>query len=134
MTKIDKIEGIGSVYAEKLNAVGIKSVEDMLAACKSKNDRVALAEKSGITETLILKWANHADLFRIKGVAGQYSELLEAAGVDTVVELANRKPENLTKKMEEVNEEKHLVRSVPVLKMVTKWVAQAKELPRMLEY
>ncbi|MBQ8082388.1 MAG: DUF4332 domain-containing protein [Clostridia bacterium] len=134
MTKIDKIEGIGAVYAEKLNAVGIKSVEDMLAACKTKKDRVALAEKSGITETLILKWANHADLFRIKGVAGQYSELLEAAGVDTVVELANRKPENLTKKMEEVNEEKHLVRSVPVLKMVTKWVAQAKELPRMLEY
>ena len=132
--KIDKIEGIGVEYAAKLNEIGITKVDQLLESSLTKKARAALAEKTGISEALILTWANHADLFRIKGVAGQYSELLEAAGVDTVAELAQRKPENLTKKMEEVNEEKHLVRAVPYLKMVTKWVAQAKELPRKLEY
>ena len=134
MTKIEKIEGIGEVYGAKLVEAGIPSVEQLLESCLTKKDRQALAEKTGISEDLILKWANHAHLFRIKGVAGQYSELLEAAGVDTVVELSNRKPENLTKKMEEVNAEKHLVRAVPYLKMVTKWVEQAKALPRKLQY
>ena len=134
MKKISQIEGIGEVYAAKLNAAGIVSVEQMLEACRTKKDRQALAEKSGCTENQILTWANHADLFRIKGVASQYAELLEASGVDTVRELAERNPENLTERLEQVNEEKHLVRSVPYLKMVKKWVAQAKELPRMLEY
>ena len=134
MTKIEKIEGIGEVYAAKLTEAGITSVEQLLESSLTKKDRAALAEKTGISDALLLKWANHADLFRIKGVAGQYSELLEAAGVDTVVELANRNPENLTKKMEEINAEKKLVRAVPYLKMVAKWVAQAKELPRKLEY
>lgn len=134
MTKIEKIEGIGEVYSAKLIEVGINSVEQLLESSLTKKARAELAEKTGISEALILKWANHADLFRIKGVAGQYSELLEAAGVDTIVELANRKPENLTKKMEEINAEKKLVRAVPYLKMVTKWVDQAKALPRKLEY
>ena len=134
MMKIEKIEGIGEVYGAKLAEAGIPTVEQLLISCRTKKNRAELAEKTGISEALILKWANHADLFRIKGVSTQYSELLEAAGVDTVVELANRKPENLTKKMEEVNAEKKLVRAVPYLKMVTKWVAQAKELDRMLEY
>ena len=131
MKKIEQIEGIGEVYRAKLNELGIVSVEQFLEACKTKKDRKALAEKAGISEDLILTWANHADLFRIKGVAGQYAELLEAAGVDTVKELAQRNPENLTAAMEKLNEEKHLVRSVPYLKMVRKWVAQAKELPRV---
>lgn len=134
MKKIEQIEGIGEAYRAKLNEAGIVSVEQMLEACKTKKDRKALAEKCGIAEADILTWANHADLFRIKGVAGQYAELLEAAGVDTVKELAQRSPENLTERMEKINEEKHLVRSVPYLKMVRKWVAQAKELPRVLEY
>ena len=85
-------------------------------------------------EEQVLLWANHADLFRIKGVSSQYADLLEAAGVDTVKELAQRNPENLTERMEKLNEEKHLVRTVPYLKMVRKWVAQAQELPRILEY
>ena len=134
MKKIDLIEGIGDAYAAKLNEAGIVSVEQMLEACKTKKDRKALAEKCGIAEDMVLTWANHADLFRIKGVAGQYAELLEAAGVDTVKELAQRNPENLTERMEKLNEEKHLVRSVPYLKMVRKWIAQAQELPRVLEY
>ncbi len=134
MKKIEQIEGIGEAYRAKLNEEGIVTVEQMLDACKTKQDRKILAEKSGISEEQVLSWANHADLFRIKGVAGQYAELLEAAGVDTVRELAQRNPENLTERMEKINEEQHLVRSVPYLKMVRKWVDQAKELPRVLEY
>ncbi len=134
MKKIEQIEGIGEAYRAKLNEEGIVTVEQMLDACKTKQDRKILAEKSGTSEEQVLSWANHADLFRIKGVAGQYAELLEAAGVDTVRELAQRNPENLTERMEKINEEQHLVRSVPYLKMVRKWVDQAKELPRVLEY
>ena len=94
----------------------------------------ALAEETGIADSLILKWTNHADLFRIKGVGPQFSELLEAAGVDTVKELRNRKPENLAAKVLEINEQKHLVRRVPVLKEIIKMVNQAKELPPMMTY
>ena len=124
MKKINLIEGIGDAYCAKLNEAGIVSVEQMLDACKTRQDRKALAAKSGVTEEQVLLWANHADLFRIKGVSSQYADLLEAAGVDTVKELAQRNPENLTERMEKLNEEKHLVRTVPYLKMVRKWVAQ----------
>lgn len=134
MTKIIAIEGIGEVYEAKLEAVGINSVEALLEACATRKGRKELAEKTEISEKLILKWANHADLYRIVGVAGEYSELLEAAGVDTVVELAQRNAANLTKKMEEVNAEKKLVRKLPAEKQVADWIAQAKELPRVLEY
>ena len=134
MKKITQIEGIGEADQAKLNDLGIVSVEQLLDACKTKKERKELADKAEISEDLILTWANHADLFRIKGIAGQYSELLEAAGVDTVKELAQRNPENLTEAMEKINEEKNLVRSVPYLKMVKKWVDQAKDLPRIVEY
>lgn len=134
MTKINMIEGIGDAYEAKLVAVGIKTVEALLDACTTKEARAELAKKADIAEKLILKWANHADLMRIKGIGGQYSELLEAAGVDTVPELAQRNAENLVKKMEEVNAEKPLVRLLPVKKQVEKWIKQAKELPRALQY
>ncbi len=110
------------------------STDQLLKACKTKADRKALATKSGIEESKILKFANMVDLFRIKGVGSEYAELLEAAGVDTVKELATRKADNLTEKMAEVNAVKKLVRRLPVLKMVEDWVKQAKDLPRMLEY
>lgn len=99
-----------------------------------KKGRDALAEKTGISDKLILKWANRADLDRISGVGSEYADLLEAAGVDTVPELAQRKPENLHKKMVEVNEEKNLVRKMPTLKQVEDWVDQAGKLPRVLNY
>ncbi len=134
MAKLNYIEGIGEVYQEKLQAVGIDSVAKLLEAGKTKKGRVELAEKADITEKLILEWVNHADLMRIKGVGSEYADLLEAAGVDTVVELGKRRADNLTAKMAEVNAEKKLVRREPVLKMVEKWVAQAKELPRVIEY
>ncbi|MBP7176234.1 MAG: DUF4332 domain-containing protein [Thermoclostridium sp.] len=134
MSKLSMIEGIGEAYEAKLNAVGVNSVEALLEACITKKDRAELAEKADISEKLILKWANHADLFRIKGIAGQYAELLEAAGVDTVPELATRKAENLYKKMLETNEAKNLVRKLPTEGQVQDWIQQASELPRILKY
>lgn len=134
MASIETIEGIGEVYAEKLREVGILTVEKLLEEGASKKGRTDLAESTGISEKLILTWANHADLFRINGIASEYAELLEAAGVDTVVELATRNAENLYNKMLEVNEEKNLVRRPPALSMVEDWVAQAGNLPRVMTY
>jgi predicted flap endonuclease-1-like 5' DNA nuclease len=134
MTKIIDIEGIGPVFAAKLQEIGIKSVEALLKAGAEPKGRQDLAEKSGISKDLILEWVNHADLYRIKGVAEEYSDLLEEAGVDTVVELATRNAGNLYKKILEVNEEKNLVRRPPSQKMVEGWVHQAKDLPRAVFY
>lgn len=132
--KIEDVEGIGPAYAEKLRALGIKTTDAFLERAKDRKGRAALAAETGISDKLILKWANHCDLFRIKGVAGQMSELLEAAGVDTVKELARRNAENLATAMAAMNEEKKLVRSVPSAKEVTKWIAEAKTLAPMMTY
>jgi predicted flap endonuclease-1-like 5' DNA nuclease len=134
MTKLVDIEGIGEAYAAKLEAAGLTSIENLLEVCCEKKGRKDIAEKSGINESLILGWANRADLCRIKGVSTQYSDLLEYAGVDTVPELAQRNAENLHAKMVEVNEEKNLVRQVPSASQVADWVAQAKELPRVITH
>lgn len=132
--KIEEIEGIGSVYSEKLIAIGIKTTEDLLEKAASKKGRADLADESGISEKLILKWTNHADLFRIKGVAGQFAELLEAAGVDTVKEFRHRVPENLHAKLVEVNEEKKLTGRIPSLKELTEMIEQAKTLEPKMTY
>ena len=129
MAKLNEIEGIGGSYAAKLAEAGVKSVADLLDKGATAKGRKELAEATGISEKLVLRWVNMADLFRVKGVGEEYADLLEAAGVDTVKELATRKPENLHAKMVEVNEAKKLVRGVPALSQVEKWVAQAKELP-----
>ncbi len=132
--KIDQIEGIGPAYAEKLNAAGIKTTEDLLANCASKKGRNAVAEATGISYKLILKWTNHADLFRIDGIAGQFAELLEAAGVDTVKEFRHRVPANLQPKLVAVNEEKKLCKRVPAVSELEKMIAQAKELETTITY
>ena len=132
--KINAVEGIGPKYAEMLAKAGIKDTDGLLEAGCSKPGRKECAEKSGCSESQILKWVNMCDLFRIKGVGEEYSELLEVSGVDTVKELRIRVPENLTAKMEEVNEAKKLVRRVPTLKEVTAWVEHAKELPPKVTY
>ncbi len=132
--KVEKIEGIGPTYGSKLEAVGIKTTDDLLEKCSNPKGRKELAEKTGIQETQILKWANMADLMRISGVGEEYSELLEAAGVDTVKELKHRKPENLASKMKEVNDEKKLTRAVPSVKEVIRWVEQAKSLEPKITY
>ena len=134
MTNIIKIEGIGKLYAEKLVAAGIKTTEKLLdVGCKAKA-REELAAKTSIPVKSILEWVNRADLMRIKGVGEEYSDLLEVAGVDTVVELANRKPENLHLKLVETNKEKKIVRQLPGLKQVQSWIEEAKKLPRKVEY
>lgn len=134
MTNIVDIEGIGKVYAAKLEAAGISTVKSLLERGATPKGRQDLAEQTGIGSKLILEWVNLADLFRIKGIGEEFSDLLEEAGVDTVPELAQRNPENLHSKLVEVNEAKKLVRRVPGLSQVQDWVAQAKELPRVVTY
>jgi len=134
MPKLIDIEGIGPKYAEKLSEVGVRTTDALLVKGKTPKGREELAKSTGISESLILEWVNHADLFRIKGVGSEYSDLLEAAGVDTVPELANRKPENLHQKLVSVNQEKKLVRKLPTEKQVEDWVSQAKQMARMINY
>lgn len=132
--KVEEIEGIGPVLGEKLRAAGINTVDKLLENAATKKQRQSLAEETGISEKQILKFTNMADLFRLNGVGQEYAELLEVAGVDTVPELAQRNAANLTAKMEEVNEAKNLTRKTPSATEVEKWIAQAKELPRIIEY
>ena len=132
--KVEEIEGIGPVLGEKLRAAGINTVDKLLENAATKKQRQSLAEETGISEKQILKFTNMADLFRLNGVGQEYAELLEVAGVDTVPELAQRNAANLTAKMEEVNEAKNLTRKTPSATEVGKWIAQAIELPRVIEY
>lgn len=134
MTRIEKIEGIGPSYKEKLVAAGIKTTEALLEAGSKAKAREELAQKTGISSKLILEWCNLADLMRIKGVGEEYSDLLEQAGVDTIAELANRKADNLHAKILETNEKEKLVRRPPTLKQVQGWIEQAKKMPRKMEY
>ena len=134
MKSIATIEGIGPGYAAKLKLAGINSVEALLNKGGKKAGRRELAASTGISESVLLKWVNMADLFRINGVAGQYAELLERAGVDTVKELAHRNAESLHQKMTEVNQSVQVVRQVPALGNVEKWVMQAKTLAPMVSH
>tara|TARA_R110002049_G_scaffold18219_1_gene69943 strand:- start:2339 stop:2749 length:411 start_codon:yes stop_codon:yes gene_type:complete len=132
--KIEDVEGIGPAIGAKLKAVGVKDTDGLLEHCKTPSGRKALAKESGLTDKQVLKFANMVDLYRISGVGSEYAELLEAAGVDTVPELARRRPDNLATAMAELNEKKKLVRRAPTESEVGKWVEQAKKLPRVLEY
>ena len=132
--KIIDVEGIGEVYSKKLIEAGIDTVDELLEKCAKPAGRKEVAEATGISGKLILTWTNHADLMRIKGVGPQFSELLEAAGVDTVKEFRHRKAENLVPKMVEINEQKNLVNRVPSVSEVQKMIDQAKELPPLMEY
>jgi predicted flap endonuclease-1-like 5' DNA nuclease len=134
MAKLETIEGIGPVYAEKLRAAGIRTIEALLRAGATPEGRKELAERAGIGDEYILDWVNRADLMRVRGVGEEYSDLLEKAGVDTVVELAQRNPGNLHEKLLEVNIEKRLVRRPPTRGMVARWVEHAKVLPRVVSY
>lgn len=134
MTALSKIEGIGDVYAEKLKGAGVANIEALLEKGANPKGRKALAEATGISDTLILKWVNRADLFRVKGLGEEYTDLLEKAGVDTVPELAQRKAENLLKKLEEVNEQHKSVKKLPSASQVAGWVEFAGSLPRVIEY
>ncbi len=134
MAKLSCIEGIGEVYSGKLKEAGVGSPDSLLRTGATPKGRKEIAEKSGINEKLILEWVNHIDLFRIKGVGSEYADLLEEAGVDTVVELAQRKAANLYAKMVEVNQNKRLVRRMPLEYQVASWIEEAKTLPRLVQY
>lgn len=134
MASILDIEGIGPAFAEKLEKANIKTVEGLLKDGATKKGRQAIAEASGIDEGKILTWVNMADLFRIKGVASQFAELLVAAGVDTVKELRTRNAANLHAKLEEINAEKKLTRVVPSAEKVADYIEQAKGLEPVITH
>ncbi len=134
MAKVETIEGVGPALAEKLAGAGIASCEALLEAGASKKGRAELAQKSGISEQQLLKFVNHCDLMRIKGIGGEYAELLECAGVDSVPELAQRNAANLAAKLAEINEQKKLVRVVPSARQVEQWVAQARQLDKVVTH
>lgn len=134
MAKLENIEGIGPVYAEKLRAAGIRNIDALLQAGATTKGRKELSEKTGIGSDYILAWVNRADLIRVRGIGEEYADLLEKAGVDTAAELAQRNPDNLHEKLLAVNQEKRLVRRPPNRDMVAGWIEQAKKLPKVVTY
>ncbi|HHF7346517.1 TPA: DUF4332 domain-containing protein [Legionella feeleii] len=130
MHKLIEIEGIGEHYAALLQTTGIENQTQLLDVCGDRNGRQTIAEKTGISPKLILKWTNQADLARIKGISEEYSELLERSGVDSVLELAQRRPDNLHQALQATNEHSNLVRQLPSLSQVESWIIQAKKLPQ----
>ena len=131
---ISDVEGIGPVYAEQLEKVGVRTTDDLLARGATEKGREELEAASGIGHAYILKWVNRVELYRIDGVGSEYSDLLEVAGVDTVPELAQRNAANLTETLAEANAARNLVRKLPTLDQVTDWIEQAKKLPRVVQY
>lgn len=134
MTALSKIEGIGEKYAAKLKEAGIESIEALLEAGATPKGRKELAEKTGAGNEQIMDWVNRADMFRVKGIGEEYSDLLEKAGVDTVAELAQRNASNLHAKLVEINAEKKLVRKMPTEDQVAGWIEFAKTLPKVIQY
>jgi len=132
--KIEDVEGIGPVIGGKLRTCGVKDTDGLLAGAKTPKQRKSLAEKAGLTEKQVLRFANMVDLYRINGVGSEFAELLEASGVDTVPELARRNAAELAKKIAEVGKAKKMTRRLPSETDVSKWIVQAKTLPRALEY
>jgi predicted flap endonuclease-1-like 5' DNA nuclease len=134
MASIVQVEGIGEAYAERLRSAGIRTTDALLEAGASPKGRKEIEDKTGIAHSLILEWVNHVDLWRIKGVAEEYSDLLEEAGVDSVPELAQRRADNLFGKLVEANQEKQLVRRLPTQAQVARWIEEAKLLPRIVTH
>ncbi len=132
--KIIEVEGIGPVFAEKLVAVGVVTTDDLLQRCATEKGRAEVEKATGIRHDLILKWTNHVDLMRLTGVGSEYSDLLEAAGVDSPIELSHRVAANLAAKLVEINEAKKLVRRVPTESMVADWIKEAGALPKIVEH
>jgi nucleotidyltransferase/DNA polymerase involved in DNA repair len=134
MTYINEIEGIGPSHAEKLESHGIKTVEDLVKAGARPNGRKELVRKTGFSHHLILQWVDEVDLFRVKGIGRQYSEILRAAGVDSVKELAQRRADHLHEKLTAINREKRHVHEVPSVNAIKRWTEEAKALPRIVSY
>jgi predicted flap endonuclease-1-like 5' DNA nuclease len=131
---IEEIEGIGPAFAEKLRAADVSSIEALLEKGATPEGRSALVEQTGIDAVRVLRWVNHADLIRVVGIGPEFAELLEASGVDSVPELAQRNVENLVTALTETNDARSLVRQVPSAAEVTDWIEQAKALPRVVAH
>jgi predicted flap endonuclease-1-like 5' DNA nuclease len=134
MTSIIDIEGIGPVYKEKLAGAGVKTTEKLLEVAGSKAGRAKLADEISVSEATVLEWVNRADLMRVKGVGEEYSDLLEAAGVDSPAELAHRNAVNLTEAMAAYNAEHKIVRRDPTEKEVQGWIDDAKTLEKVVTH
>jgi len=133
--RIEDVEGIGPVYAGKLEAAGVTSTDDLLERGAKPSGRHALEEATGIAHALILEWVNHVDLMRINGVGSEYSDLLEAAGVDSPAELARRNAANLATTIDEVVAARpHIVRRAPNETELLDWIDQSKKLPKIVEH
>ena len=131
---LEYVEGIGPVYAEKLKTINLLTPLDLLDKGRFPKGRDEIAEQTGISKKLILDWINHIDMYRINGIDADFAELLEAAGVDSVVELSHRNPANLAEKLAEVNAEKNVARTTPSDEQVAEWIERAKTLPRVIHY
>lgn len=132
--KVEDIEGIGPVYASQLQAAGINTSDQLLEQAGPKAGRDALAASTGISGKLLLEWVNACDLMRIKGIGSQFSDLLEAAGVDSAAELAQRNPANLATTFAELNAARATTRRAPSEEMVADWIEQAKKLPKVVTH
>ena len=136
MASLTKVGHIEKRYQKQLQKAGISTTEALLKNGATRKGRNQIAKESGISAKLILDWVNHADLFRISGVATRYANLLEQSGVDTVVELGKRVPENLLARMAKANSKgkKKLIRQLPVLNQIKKWIRQAKRLKKVVSH
>jgi predicted flap endonuclease-1-like 5' DNA nuclease len=134
MTRLIEIESVGPVYASKLERAGVNSIESLLGTAGPASGRARLAEMLGVDDSLVLEWVNRADLMRVNGVGSEYADLLEHAGVDSCTELATRNAANLHARLLEVNAERKLVRQEPNLAMVTRWIEDAKNYPKVVTH
>ena len=132
--KIEEIEGIGPTFAKKLSAANIDNTETLLEKCCTPSGRKNVAKETGLNESQLLKWSNMADLMRVSGIGSEYSELLEAAGVDTIKERRNRNAANLAGAMKTANEKRKLTRTVPGETTVGKWIDSAKTITPKITY
>jgi len=132
--KIEDLEGVGPVYGARLRAAGVQTTDDLLEKAGPAAGRRALAAAADVSPDLLLRWTNHADLYRISGVGSEYADLLEASGVDSCSELAQRNPANLATTMAEANAARALVRRLPTEEVVAGWIDQAKQLPKVVTH
>jgi predicted flap endonuclease-1-like 5' DNA nuclease len=132
--KIEDVEGIGPAYAEKLVGIGVRTTDDLLMAGGSAAGRDKLAGQTGISGKLLLEWVNHVDLMRINGVGSEYADLLEAAGVDSSAELAQRNAKNLAETFQELDAARNTVRNIPTEGVIQGWIDQAKSLDKVVSH
>ncbi|HEY7331404.1 MAG TPA: DUF4332 domain-containing protein [Candidatus Limnocylindria bacterium] len=132
--KIVDVEGIGPVFAEKLGAAGCQTTDDLLRAGATRAGRASLAAQTGINEGMLLEWVNHVDLMRIRGVGSEFSDMLEAAGVDSPAELARRNAANLAQTFGELDMARNTTRRIPGEKEVAGWIEEAQRMEKLVEH